>query len=55
MDVTSLQEALLDTDWSSMQQSYTQFYDMAVMLLYTFHFFASFMSAKFLFSNLKKT
>ena len=54
MDVISLQEALLDTDWSSMQQSCTKFYDLAVMLLYTFHFLASFMSVKFLFSNLKK-
>ena len=54
MDVISLQEASLDTYWSSMQESCTQNYDFALMLLYMFHFLASFMSAKFLFSNLKK-
>jgi len=32
-----------------MQQSCTNFYDLAVMLLYTFNSLASFMSAKFLF------
>jgi len=36
MEVISLQEVLLNTDWFSMQQSCTKFYDLAVMLLYMF-------------------